>query len=329
MALPSHAIPTGSARASPGKFADPLITADGRPRAAVHLAGLRTLWFNTGTLCNLACANCYIESSPRNDRLVYLTPADIRPYFDEMARDGWPTEEIGFTGGEPFMNPDIIALLDEALDRGFRALVLTNAMHPMMKRADALQRLRGRHGRRLAIRVSLDHYTEALHALERGARSWGPAIEGLIWLARHGFEPAVAGRTRWGEDEASLRRGYAALFERLDIALDAEDRKRLTLFPEMDADAEVPEITEACWSVLGVRPSAMMCASSRMVVKRKGDDHPVVLSCTLLPYDGAFEMGASLADSTAEVRLNHPHCARFCVLGGGTCSDAEGAASLA
>lgn len=311
-----------SPHATPGKFADPFVTADGSPRAAVPLARLRALWFNTGTLCNLACVNCYIESSPRNDRLAYLTPADIRPYFDEAARDGWPLEEVGFTGGEPFMNPDIAALLAEALGRGLRALVLTNAMRPMRKHADALLRLRRRYGHRLSLRVSLDHYTEALHVRERGARSWEPTIEGLCWLARNGFAPAVAGRTRWGEDEAGLRRGYAALFARLGVALDAWDRRRLVLFPEMDEALDVPEITEACWGVLGVRPSTMMCASARMVVKRRGADRPVVLPCTLLSHDDAFEMGTSLADAAREVRLNHPHCARFCVLGGGSCDGA-------
>jgi hypothetical protein len=64
----------------------------------------------------------------------------------------------------------------------------------------------------------------------------------------------------------------------------------------------------------------MMCANSRMVVKRKGANRPVVLSCTLLPYSAAFEMGTSLADSQGAVCLNHRHCARFCVLGGASCS---------
>jgi hypothetical protein len=73
----------------------------------------------------------------------------------------------------------------------------------------------------------------------------------------------------------------------------------------------------------------MMCAQSRMVVRRKGADAPVVLPCTLLPFDEAFEMGATLEQSLAAhggafdkgaVKLNHPHCARFCVLGGGSCS---------
>src|SRR5262249_29481198 len=87
------------------KFQDPRRTAKGEPRASVALPRLEPLWSNPGTLCNIPCRNCYIESSPRNDRLAYLTVADIRPYLDEIARENLGTREIGFTGGEPFMNP--------------------------------------------------------------------------------------------------------------------------------------------------------------------------------------------------------------------------------
>ena len=88
----------------------------------------------------------------------------------------------------------------------------------------------------------------------------------------------------------------------------------------MDAHADVPEITDACWDLLGVSPGNVMCSSSRMVVKRKGAARPAVLACTLLPYDSQFELGATLADAAGSVALNHPHCAKFCVLGGGSCS---------
>ena len=99
-----------AAMLSPGKFADPLRTADGSERASVPLVALETLWFNTGTLCNLACAGCYIESSPTNDALVYLKAGEVSRFLDEIAgRWQLPTREIGFTGGEPFMNPDIMA----------------------------------------------------------------------------------------------------------------------------------------------------------------------------------------------------------------------------
>jgi hypothetical protein len=95
------------------------------------------------------------------------------------------------------------------------------------------------------------------------------------------------------------------------------------VFPEMDATADVPEITEECWHILGKSPDSVMCASSRMVVKRKGAPRPVVLACTLLPYDERFELGATLAAAARPVALNHPHCAKFCVLGGGACSRGE------
>ena len=88
----------------------------------------------------------------------------------------------------------------------------------------------------------------------------------------------------------------------------------------MDPAADVPEITEACWGILGKSPESVMCATSRMVVKRKGAAHPVVIACTLLPYDPRFELGRCLADAGGAVALNHPHCAKFCVLGGGACS---------
>jgi uncharacterized Fe-S cluster-containing radical SAM superfamily protein len=310
----------GQVAMDPRKFQDPFITANGERRAQVALKALETLWFNTGTLCNLTCGHCYIESSPKNDRLVYLTPAEVALYLDEITAGGLPTAMIGFTGGEPFMNPDLPVMLDDALSRGFGTLVLTNAMKPMAKCKPALLRLNEHYGERLTIRVSIDHYGPAVHEQERGRRSWKPTIDGLCWLARNGFSLHVASRRLSGETEAEIRAGFARLFAALGIAIDAADPVRLMVFPEMDAAADVPEITEACWGILGKSPQSVMCASARMVVKRKGAARPTVLACTLLPYDERFELGPTLAAAGGAVPLNHPHCAKFCVLGGGACS---------
>ena len=302
------------------KFKDPYFTLTGEPRASVALQQLRTLWFNTGTLCNITCRNCYIESSPRNDRLVYLDHAEVLAYLDEIARDGWGTQEIGFTGGEPFLNPDLLRMMADCLSRGFRVLVLTNAMRPMQRKKSKLSELNCRFGGDLTVRVSLDHFTPERHEEERGPGTFRPTLEGLIWLARSGFRVAVAGRTMWKDDPQSERDGYARLFSEHGIPIDAHDPAALVLFPEMDANADVPEISEACWGILGKSPSDVMCASSRMVVKRKGSARPGVLACTLVPYDEQFELGTTLKEAAASVRLNHPHCAKFCVLGGGSCS---------
>jgi hypothetical protein len=293
------------------KFRDPRWTAKGEKRASVAIERLETLWINTGTLCNIACNSCYIESSPTNDALVYLSLAEAEPYFDEAAALG--TRAIGFTGGEPFMNPDMPAMMRSALDRGFELLVLTNAMRPMRRFEPQLEAIAAERGGRVVMRVSLDHFTGAVHEAERGTGTWDKALEGLVWLARAGFRVAVAGRR--SESEAESRGGYQQLFDALGIEVD-----HLVLFPTMDAAADVPEISEGCWDILGVSPATMMCASSRMLVKAKGAPRPHVVACTLLPYDSRFAMGERLAGALRPVALNHPHCARFCALGGASCS---------
>ncbi|MEY8839293.1 radical SAM protein [Cribrihabitans sp. XS_ASV171] len=308
--------------ANRAKFRDRDVTADGQPRASVALSDPQTLWFNTGTLCNIECANCYIASSPSNDALVYITEAEVTAYLDQLEERRWGVSEIGFTGGEPFMNPEMIGMARAALARGYRVLILTNAMRPMMRPAtrEGLAALHRDYGDRLTLRISLDHYDPARHDEERGAGSFDTTLRGMEWLRDTGIAMAVAGRSLWHESDAAARKGYAALYARHGFAIDADNPGQTVLFPEMDESVEVPEITTACWDILGKSPTSVMCASSRMVVKRKGAARPAVLACTLLPYDPEFELGETLAEAEVSVRLNHPHCAKFCVLGGASCS---------
>jgi uncharacterized Fe-S cluster-containing radical SAM superfamily protein len=305
----------------PAKFSDPEVTAKGEARATVTFNGLETLWVNTGTLCNITCVNCYIESSPRNDRLVYLSAAEVAERLDEAAALGAPLQEVGFTGGEPFLNRDLPAMLRDVLGRGLRAIVLTNAMKPMRNHAAALLALAAEYGAALTLRVSLDHHEAGPHDAERGAGSFAQALDGLGWLAAHGIAMHVAGRAGFGDaGEATMRAGYRRLFEQHAIPIDVDDPVALMLFPEMDAAKDVPEITTDCWRILGKSPDSMMCASSRMLVKRRGAEKPAFVACTLLPYDPQFELGTTLAEASRPVALNHPHCATFCVLGGAACS---------
>jgi uncharacterized Fe-S cluster-containing radical SAM superfamily protein len=310
----------------PAKFVDPRLTVSGRPRALVEIDRLETVWFNTGTLCNIECANCYIESSPSNNRLEYLTASEVAAYFVEISEAALPVRQIGFTGGEPFLNPELLDMVGDALQRAFDVLILTNAMRPMMR--PQIQRrllsLHEQYGQRLHIRVSVDHYTARLHEVERGEGSWEPMLNGLRWLADNEFHLSIAGRTCWREEPGAARVGYGELFRRESIPIDSDDPTQLVLFPEMDAGIDVPEITIDCWDILGVSSSAPMCASSRMIVKRRGASEPAVVACTLLPYESEFELGSSLQESLKPVWLNHPHCAKFCVLGGGSCSARKG-----
>ena len=308
--------------ANHGKFQDPSLTAKGELRATVALSNPQTLWFNTGTLCNIECANCYILSSPTNDALVYITADEVRTYLDQLETRAWGVNEIAFTGGEPFMNPQMIKITEASLERGYDVLILTNAMLPMMRKKmrEGLLRLHAAYPDKLTLRISVDHYRADLHDAERGAGALEKTITGMKWLRDNGFTMAVAGRSVFEDTDADSRSGYAAFYAEHDFKINAYDPAITVLFPEMDEAIEVPEITTACWGILDKSPDAVMCSSSRMVVKRRGADKPAVLACTLLPYAPEFELGETLEEAERDVALNHPHCAKFCVLGGASCS---------
>jgi uncharacterized Fe-S cluster-containing radical SAM superfamily protein len=305
-----------------GKFDHPEITAKGEARASVPLIGATTLWFNTGTLCNIECLNCYIESSPQNDALVYITAAEVEDYLDQIKQQKWPTTEIGFTGGEPFMNPEMIAMAQTCLTRGYDVLILTNAMLPLMRKSvkAGLLKLQAEFGDKLTLRVSLDHFKSELHDQMRGRGSYDVTLKGMVWLRDNGFKIAIAGRTLWGDNDTDSRAGYKSLFQKYGFDINAHNTAMTVLFPEMDETVDVPEITTTCWDILGKTHRDVMCSSSRMVVKRKGAHKPAVLACTLLAYSPEFELGETLAEAEGDVKLNHPHCAKFCVLGGASCS---------
>ena len=299
------------------KFENKNLTADNKTRAFIESKKLKTLWFNTGTLCNLTCKNCYIESSPKNDRLAYLSFDEFKVFVNESIQNEMGTEEIGFTGGEPFMNKDILKMIKYSLDNGFKTLVLTNAMKPMMNNKKNLNKLNHLN---LSIRVSIDHYDKDKHEQIRGPNSWEPMIEGLKWLSENKFNYCLATRLMWDEDEETTRKNFKKFVDQYQLILDVENKSQLVTFAEMDEKQDTPEITTECWDILNKNPDTIMCSTSRMIVKKKGDENPSVIACTLLPYKQEFDLGDTLKESMKKIYLNHPHCSKFCVLGGSSCS---------
>lgn len=302
---------------SENKFKDPITTADGSTRAFIEAKKIKTLWFNTGTLCNIECKNCYIESSPKNDRLVYITFEEVKLFIDEAIDKNLGTKEIGFTGGEPFMNKDVLKMIEYSLSKNFKVLVLSNAMKPMLNRKEDLLKINHQD---LTIRVSIDHYQKEKHEEIRGKNTFNVMMEGLKWLNQNNFNYALATRLLWGEQEDQLRDNFNLFIDKYNLKLDAKSKEQLVTFAEMDEKVDTPEITTACWNLLGKNPDDIMCSSSRMVVKKKTSLKPSVIACTLLPYDDEFDLGQNLTNSLKKIYLNHKHCSKFCVLGGSSCS---------
>ena len=302
---------------SDNKFKNQKVTADGSNRAFIEARNIKTLWFNTGTLCNIECKNCYIESSPKNDRLVYLTFEEVKSFIDEALDKNLGTNEIGFTGGEPFMNKDIMKMIDYSLNKNFKVLVLSNAMKPMLNRTNELIKLNHLN---LTLRVSIDHYQKEKHEEIRGKKTYDVMLQGLKWLNENNFNYTLATRLLWDEKEEDLRKNFGVFIKNNNLRLDTNSPKQLVTFAEMDEKMDTPEITTSCWDILKKDPNDVMCSWSRMVVRKKNSKSPSVIACTLLPYADEFDLGETLTNSLQKIYLNHKHCSKFCVLGGSSCS---------
>ncbi len=299
-------------------FLNKKFTVDNKPRAYIDLDNLETLWFNTGTLCNLSCKGCYIESSPINKSLDYLSFSSIKKYIQEIISKELNTKNIGFTGGEPFMNPEILKILNYVLKLHFKVLVLSNGMRPIELKFKELSELQEK--KNLTIRISIDHYTKVKHERIRGKDTWNKLLKNVKWLANNGFNLNFASRMSENDTESITRKNYQKLFNKIKIDINAYDSKKLILFPNMDMTNNATEITQECWKILNKNPKSIMCSNSRMIVKKKNEKKNKVLACTLITKDRDFELGHLLSNSRKRVYLNHKFCSQFCVLGNSSCS---------
>ncbi|WP_435059913.1 radical SAM protein [Streptomyces sp. bgisy060] len=143
------------------------------------------LWVYTNFHCNLACDYCAVASSPKAAPRT-LSATDFHARVDEAVEAGFT--ELYVTGGEPFLHPDIVDLLDYATTR-LPTVVMTNAMLLRGRRAVGLSALAGR---KLTVQTSLDGATPAAHDTHRGAGSWQRTLDGIRHLVDLGLPPRVA-----------------------------------------------------------------------------------------------------------------------------------------
>jgi sulfatase maturation enzyme AslB (radical SAM superfamily) len=269
----------------------------------VALKSLDTLWFQVGgTVCNLACTHCFISCSPTNHTHEMLRLAAVLPYLDEAARLG--VREYYFTGGEPFLNPDMEAILEATLKVG-PANVLTNGLLLDPARCARLKAMEGASDYSLDLRVSLDGYDAATNDPIRGEGTFERILAGVRNLVVAGLNPVVTVTEVCRE--AGTDAGKARFFELLrELGI---ERPRLKILPVFQIGAEAGrggayeswqllhdgDVAEGSWDHL-------QCSSCRMVTDQG------VWICPILVNEPSGKMGETLADSLGSFPLEHPAC---------------------
>jgi molybdenum cofactor biosynthesis enzyme MoaA len=293
-----------------------MVTPNGEPRGFIHSHVLEELWFHTGTACNLACPFCLEGSKPGDDRLQLMRFADARPYIDEALALG--VKQFSFTGGEPFINKDMVRILDYALEQR-PCMVLTNATEPLIKRLHQIETLRNR-THSLHFRVSLDHFEAVRHDAGRGDGMFAMALDGLRSLYDMGFSLSVASQVLPDFPAEEVSRRFAEVFRAAGLP---QDLSRIE-FPEFyppGADVVAPQITLGCMANYQTESSRreFMCAFSRMIVKQAGQAR--VYACTLVDDDVDYDLGDTLTKSLQEpVSMKHHRC-YSCFQFGASCSE--------
>lgn len=286
------------------------------PRGFIRAHALDELWFHTGTACNLSCPFCLEGSKPGDDRLQMLRTDDALPFIDEALDLG--VKQFSFTGGEPFINKDIVHILDYALLHR-PCLVLTNATEPLIRRLKQLKSLRDR-PHTLNFRVSLDYSDAARHDAGRGEGMFARALEGLRRLHEMGFHVSVASQLLPGIKPNVVSARFAEVFR---IAGLPDDLPRIE-FPEFHppgAQVTTPQITERCMTDLQTEETrrSFMCAFSKMVAKIGGRMR--VYACTLVDDDPDYILGETLTEALqTPVSMKHHRC-YSCFKDGASCSE--------
>jgi AdoMet-dependent heme synthase len=273
------------------------------PAPEVALKSLDTLWFQVGgTVCNLACTHCFISCSPTNHTHEMLRLADVQPYLDEGARLG--VREYYFTGGEPFLNPDMEAILEAALKVG-PATVLTNGLLLSPARCARLKAMADASDSSLDLRVSLDGYDAATNDPVRGEGTFERILAGLRNLVAAGLNPVITVTEVCRE--AGTDAGKERFFELLrELGIDKPRLKILPVF-QIGAEAERGGAYES-WQRLREGDVAeesfdhLQCSSCRMVTDQG------VWVCPILVNEPAGKMGDTLADTLGSFPLAHPAC---------------------
>lgn len=292
------------------------VTPDNKPRGFIHSHGLDELWFHTGTACNLACPFCLEGSKPGDNRLQLMRFDDVTPFIEEALALG--VKQFSFTGGEPFVNKDMVKILDFALQQR-PCMVLTNATEPLIKRLPYLKGLR-KHPHLLHFRVSLDHFIASEHDKHRGEGMFAMALQGLRALHGMGFGVSVANQAIKGLPGNKIAQSFAEVFRRAGLPGNLP-RIEFPEFHPPGVAVTAPQITQSCMVDYQSESTRreFMCAFSRMVVKSDGGCK--VYACTLVDDDIDYALGKNLTESLqVPVSMKHHRC-YSCFRYGASCSE--------
>ena len=280
----------------------------------VRFRWLDALWIQvTGTLCNIACRHCFISCGPKADQVPMMSAEQVERALEEGRELGM--RQVYFTGGEPFLHPELRRIVRAALQLAPLTIV-TNGL--LIDDAAASWIAQESESSRYSfdLRVSLDGLTAEQNDPVRGRGSFEGVVAALRRLGRAGLSPVVT----VVEHEEGLA-GADARAQFLTFVRDLGIRQpRVKFLPLLRIGREERRthgylengIVDSA-PILSEVESSLLCASGRIVTAQG------VYTCPILIEHAAARLGDRLAEAARPIRLRWEAC-QTCVLDGLRCN---------
>lgn len=275
---------------------------------------LDLLWVQVaGTVCNLSCTHCFVTCGPHEHRHPMMSRAEVARHVADALAMG--VKEIYFTGGEPFLNPEMEAILEDALALA-PVSVLTNGTLFTRRRVAFLAELAARSRLSIELRVSLDGPDAGSHDAFRGAGAFQRTLDGLRAVSAAGLLPIVTVTQVTREDPLAFRERW---FHRLrEEGLPHPRLKVIPLFrlgrETHRTHAEGTAPTLAALPPEAFDPFRLQCGACRAVTAKGA------YVCPLLVDEPGGRMGDTLAEADRPFALRHAAC-HTCWVTGMTCGN--------
>lgn len=276
---------------------------------------LETLWLQIGgTLCNLSCTHCFISCGPKNHSHPMMSLQEVRQILEEAHTLG--TKEYYITGGEVFLNPEILEILSAILEYGPLG-ILTNGTLITSEKAEKLWAIQDQRPHPMQFRISMESFDEVDNNKIRGNNSYRLALAGVRNLAKYGFSPILTVTRTWDEEQdLEMEKKFQDLLRENGVS-----QPRVKILPgfligrladNMRPYAEDEKVSEKCFENYDI--ASLQCATSRMATN-KG-----VYVCPILVDHEQARMGQTLKETLRPYPLAHSAC-YTCRVTGMTCKN--------
>lgn len=137
--------------------------------------------------CNINCRHCIVEAT-QSQKATQIPFKQALSLIDQAAQ--LKVQWLDFNGGEPLLYPGFFELIKYSLNKGLKAVFITNGTLITEKLKEIMDCYEG-YANSLRIGISLDGHTSELHGYFRPKETFTACVTAIKILVSMGVRPVI------------------------------------------------------------------------------------------------------------------------------------------